>query len=236
MRSTIFSHKGGRTQNSDRAEKIIQDGVCAFVLADGGDFGGDIVAELICTTAAEELKKDLRVDSGIISNCFEVIRKTITRKAEQEEGFKNVCASCAILLFDKGKAIWGHIGNCRIYCLKSSKVVSVTDDHTEAFKKFSQNEIKYNDIAKHDNGTLLISINAKNTISADVSDIKKIGEQHSFLICSDGFWKNIDTEAIQDFKKESDNTKTWLASMLSVIEKKAKADCDSISAVAISMK
>ncbi len=236
MRFTTFSHKGSRAQNSDRAEKIIKDGVCAFVLADGGDFCGDIASELICTTATDELKKDLRVDSGIISNCFDVIRKTITQKAQMEEGFKNVCASCAILLFDKDRAIWGHIGNCRVYSIKSSKVISITDDHTEAFKKFSQNEIKYNDIAKLDNGTLLISINAENTISADVSQIKRIGEKHSFLLCSDGFWKNIDIEAIQDFKKESDNTKTWLASMLSVIEKRAKANSDSISAVAISMK
>ncbi len=236
MRFSTFSHKGSRTQNCDRVEKIIQDGMCAFILADGGDFCGDIAAELICTTATDELKKDLRVDSAILSKCFEATQKTITEKAEHQEGFKNICASCAILLFDKDKAIWGHIGNCRVYCLKNSKVISVTDDHTEAYKKFSQNEIKYNDIAKLDNGMLLISINAKNTIGADVSDIKKIGEQHSFLVCSDGFWKNIDIEAIQDFKKESDGTKTWLSSMLSVIEKRAKADCDSISAAAISMK
>ncbi len=236
MRFTTFSHKGSRAQSSDRVEKIIKDGVCAFVLADGGGFCGDIAAELICTTATEELKKDLRVDSAILNSCFDTIQKTLTQKAEVEEGFKNICASCAILLFDKDKAIWGHIGNSRIYCLKGSKVISVTDDHTEAFKKFSQNEIKYNDIAKLDNGTLLISINPQNTIGADISDVKRIGEQHSFLICSDGFWKNIDIDAMQDFKKESDGTKTWLGSMLSVVEKRAAADCDSISAVAISLK
>ncbi len=236
MRFSTFSYKGGCEQNRDKVEKIIQDGVCAFIVTDGGSFCGDIAAELICTAATDELKKDLRVDSAVLGNCFSVIQKTVTEKASEESGFGNVYASCAILIFDKDKAIWGHIGNSRIYCLKKSKVTFVTDDHTGAFKKFSQKDIEYNDIPKYDDTTLLISISAKNTIPADISEVKKTGEQYSFLLCTDGFWKNIDLEAIQDFKKESDSAKTWLASMLTIVEKRAKADSDSISVVAITMK
>lgn len=236
MRFSTFSHKGARIQNCDKVEKIIQDGVCAFIVTDGGSFCGDIAAELICAAATDELKKDLRVDSAVLGNCFRAIQKTVTEKAAEEDGFNNVYASCAILIFDKDKAIWGHIGNCRIYCLKKSKVTFITDDHTGAFKKFSQKDIEYNDIAKYDDGTLLISINAKNTIPADISEVRKTLEQYSFLLCTDGFWKNIDMEAIQDFKNESSGAKEWLASMLSIVEKRAKVDSDSISAIAITMK
>lgn len=235
MRFSAFSHQGGQKLNCDSISKITQDGVCAFILSDGGSFCGDIVSSLICNTANSELKQDLRVDSAVLGRCFKKIQDTILEKTNEDEGFKNASASCAILIANKDRAVWGHIGNCRIYRLKRNKIISVTDDHTNAFKKFANKEIEYEDIAKYDDGSVLIGINAQNAIDADISDVKRINENNSFLMCSDGFWKGIDINTIQDFKKKSNGTKAWLGAMLTHIEKNVKNDCDSISAVAINL-
>lgn len=233
MRFTSFSDKGGAQLNTDSVTRLIQDNVCAFITTDGGAFCGDIVAPIVEEAIIESLKKDMRVNSAVLRSCFENAHKKLSEKAIEDDGFKNAAVSCAVLIIDSDNAIWGHIGNCRIYRLKSGRIKSVTADHTNAYRKYKNKEIEYDKIAENDNGDLIVSINALGSADADISAVERHRNSGAFLLCSDGFWKNISTKNILTFAKSSLGAKEWLSSMLSHIEKNANPDTAGISAITI---
>lgn len=233
MRFTTFTNKGTRENNTDTVSRIMFGNVCAFVVVDGGEFCGDISAPIIADAIKAELKADMRVNGAVVRNCFRAANAAIKQKAEEDSGFKNVKASGAVLITDGNKAVWGHIGNCRIYRLLRGKIREITSDHTCAYKDYLENKISFEDIAENDNSELMVSISADNEVDADVSNIKKLFFNYSFILCTDGFWKNLTGSEIEESITQS--TKLSLCKMIDKIESHNITECDSVSAIVVNV-
>jgi len=233
MRFTTFTNKGTRENNTDVVLRIMDGNVCAFVVVDGGEFCGDIAAPIIADVIKAELKSDMRVNGAIVRNCFRAANAAIKQKSDEDFGFKNVKASGAILITDGNKAVWGHIGNCRIYRLLHGKIREITSDHTQAYRDYVENKIAFEDIAENENCELMVSINADNEVDADVSNVKKLFFNYSFILCTDGFWKNIANTEIEESISKS--TKVSLCAMIDKIESHGIIECDSVSAIVVNV-
>lgn len=235
MRFTTFTNKGTAKLNTDAVARFIEGNVCAFVVVDGGEFCGDIVSPIIMNAIKTELKSNIKVNSTVIRDCFRRAVDSIKAKALEDEGFKNIKASGAMLITDGKKAVWGHIGNCRIYRLFRGKIKEVSQDHTLAYRDFMEKKISFEDIAKQDSFPPLVSINAENDVDADMSKVKKLFFKYSFILCSDGFWKNILPAEIENSAKMHDSTKMSLCQMIDYIEGHNISECDSASAIVLTI-
>lgn len=235
MRFTTFTNKGTKDNNTDSVARFIDGNVCAFVVVDGGEFCGDIAAPIIMDAIKAKLKGNIKVSGALIRDCIRAASDAIKKKTMEDSGFKNVKASCAMLITDEKKAVWGHIGNCRIYRLSNGKIKEVTDDHTSAYKEFLEKKISFDEIAKKDVWPPLVSINSDNDVDGDVSKIKNLFFKYSFILCTDGFWKNLTGNDIENSAKLYDNTKLCLCRMIDSIEGHGLIECDSVSAIIINV-
>ena len=235
MRFTMFTNKGGQEKNTDAVTRILDGDACAFVVVDGGEFCGDIAAPLILETIQNELKNGIKVSDALIKRCIRAASDKLKEKAEESDGFKKVKASCAMLITDGKKVIWGHIGNCRIYRMKNGKIKELTNDHTNAWKAFVNKELSFEEVSSNDKWPPLVSISYDNDLDADVSKVKSLFCEYSFLICTDGFWKNINGDEIEKCTKSHENTKVCLCKMIDFIEAKCNEDCDSVSAIMLNL-
>ena len=235
MRFTTFTNKGSRENNTDAVLRIIDGDACAFIVVDGGEFCGDIASSVIIDAIQTELKSGIKVSDALIKKCIRTASERIKEKCVENDGFKKVRASCAMLITDGRKVIWGHIGNCRIYRLKGGKIKELTNDHTSAYKEFAEKKISFSEIAQKDEWPPLVSICYDNDLDADVSKAKSLFFEYSFILCSDGFWKNISGDELEQSTKMYENTKVCLCKMIDRIEAKCGDECDSVSAIMVNM-
>lgn len=235
MRFTIFSNKGGMEKSTDAVLRVLDDDACVFVVVDGGEFCGDIAAPIIMEAIQNEFKGGIKVNDAFIKKCVRAAIEKLKEKTAESDGFKKVKASCAMLVTDGKKAIWGHIGNCRIYRLKSGKIKELTNDHTTAWKSFENKEISFGDVSKKDKWPPLVSISYDNDIEPDVSKVKNLFYEYSFILCTDGFWKNISGDEIEKCAKSHGNTKVCLCKMIDYVESNCDSDCDSVSAIMVNL-
>ena len=78
------------------------------------------------------------------------MEKMMAHKAQHQE-HSTIMSSVAVLVTDCKKAVWGHLGDCRLYVIKNKLITEITSDHTAAFIDYEENETDYNDIRTNPN-------------------------------------------------------------------------------------
>ncbi len=97
-------------------------------------------------------------------------------------------------------------------------------------------EITQEEIRGHvDRNRLLRAIGREDTIQIDTSKIVPMeGEDHAFLLCSDGFWEYVTEKEMEKDLMRSGSPKDWLERMVKRINKRTKnINNDNNTAVAV---
>ncbi len=129
-------------------------------------------------------------------------------------------ASMAILITDGSVAVWGNIGDCRIYLLRDNWLYEITPDHSDAYSLYEAGEIRYPKIRKNKTRYNLTRVLGRDADAApSISQPEKLRKGDSFLICTDGFWENIHERQIEKTLKRSKDAQNWLDRMMKIIEK-----------------
>lgn len=239
MKFTTYSDRGGMKINEDYTGSANKNGIYCFVVADGfGTNGsGAVAAELTVKTVLDEFMKNPRLDTFSICSYIESAQKVLLEKKSSEAKYGEMGCAAAVLMTDGTKAVWANVGDVRIYMYSGFLIKKVSEDHSVAFDKFKNGEIKYSQIRNDlDTNKLRRALGDRIAWQPSVSGTVRIGPHNSFLICTDGFWKNItepETELIKLFSRSS---KHWLKRMLKKAIKRLNAGSDNLSAVTIKMQ
>lgn len=212
-----YSNHGGRSYNEDAVgHKIVNDnGV--FVVADG--LGGHSYGELASACVRDTLLDGF--DGQFGGNPGQWITNAITQAnnniLEIQNEKKDVLKSTAVVLCaDNGHAVWANTGDSRLYFLRDGDIVSYTNDHSVAYKKFKAGEISRNDIrTDEDQSALLRTIGGQERFEPEIYDNNIILQPgDAFMLCSDGVWEFlVDEEIIVDLLK-AHNAKEWAELLL----------------------
>ena len=131
-----------------------------------------------------------------------------------------LCTSMTVLLTDGSAAVWGSIGDCRMYLLRDKYLYEITPDHSEAYALYEAGEIRYPKIRQSNKRyNLTRTLGSGCDISPDVSKPEKIRPGDSFLLCTDGFWENIHERQIEKTLKRSSDAQNWLDRMMKIVDK-----------------
>ncbi len=239
MKFTTYSDRGGMKINEDYIGSANKNGIYCFVVADGfGTNGsGAVAAELTVKTVLDEFKKNPCLDTVSVRKYINSAQKILLEKRASEEKYGEMGCAMAVLMTDGTKAVWANIGDVRVYMYGGFLIKNVSEDHSAAFDKFKNGEIKYSQIRTDlDANKLHRALGDRISWQPNVSETVRIGPHTSFLVCTDGFWKNItepETELIKLFSRSS---KQWLKRMLKKAIKRLSAGSDNLSAIAITMQ
>lgn len=213
---------------------IFNDGnSCCFAVADGRETPPG--AELAVKTVIADFEATGTVTKTSVPD-FLCHADAVLKESEEP-----LYSCMALMLTDGSVAVWGNIGDCRVYLLRDNWLYEITPDHSNAYSLYEAGEIRYPKIRKQKTRyELTRRLGDKINSAPDFSQPEVIKKDDAFLICTDGFWENIHERQIEKCLKRSKSAQDWLDRMMKIIDKnihlkKYTRFKDSMSAITIKM-
>ena len=227
--SVSYYTAAGKCDKNEDAVKIIrtENGVLAL-LADGlgGMMNGGAASEL----ALDEIVSCIDLNAFSEEEITRAVRRANSAVREQRKNGVEMCTTVAALWIDDGKAIACHVGDSRIYQIRSGSLKYQSIDHSVSQLAVLMGEIKPSEIRGHiDRNKLIHAVGADDDIKLSIK-ILNVKEDDAFLLCSDGFWEKIVEEDMIKFRGSYLKPSEWLSDMQNYIADKVD---DNNSAVAV---
>ena len=204
--------QGEKGYNSDYLTIFKDESSYCFALADGRET--PIAAEIAVQSVVGDFKSSGMITKTSVPDFF----NNASQKIDDYELPIRACMS--FLLTDGSVAVWGNIGDCRIYLLRDKLLYEITPDHSSAYALYEAGDIRYPKIRRQNtryNLTRILGKGCDSTPHFSQPEVLRPGD--SFLVCSDGFWENIHERQVEKTLKRSDSAQDWLNKMVTIVEK-----------------
>lgn len=236
MRIASVSRIGERKINEDSIGRVSSGKISCFVVADGlgGHDGGDNASRTAVRTVLEAFEKNPKISEKALYSYIEAAQNEIISIKDKSKNTPNTLTTIVVLVTNGREAVWGHIGDSRLYRFDSGNLIEVTDDHSIAFENFLEGKCRYDDIRRSpDQNKLTRTLGNKNRFEAEIHEKILCSKKMAFLLCTDGFWEYVDEPSMENTLKNARGPKDWLIKMLDVFNRNVKPGNDNYSMIAL---
>lgn len=193
-----YCHVVGRTDvgrkraaNEDNmSNAITQNGLVAVVCDGmGGHVGGATASRIAVNCIIEHLNNVYYDDPRIaIGESIDAANRAILHEANEHPELTGMGSTCVLLLVRGGKVYIGHVGDSRIYLVRSKKIAQLTKDHSYVQMLVDCGEITKEQAEHHPRkNEITNALGIPNMSPATVADDAIIPEAGDcFVLCSDG--------------------------------------------------
>lgn len=237
LQTALLSESGGRKENEDYCAYLERGGFVCHVLADG--LGGHRGGRLASRTAVEKILEAFSTSPGAaagkISDYLDRAREAFAGDEMREHYLKT---TLVVLLCDYKRAIWGHIGDSRLYHFSRGAIVHQTRDHSLPQLMASAGEIAPEEIRFHEDRNRL-------TAAFDGGELSRfkflespvsLRRRDAFLLCSDGFWEYVYEAEMEKDLAVSTGPRDWIKRMERRLLGRAPKNHDNYSAIGIKVR
>ncbi len=212
MDFATITKMGEKEYNSDFLDTYTDEESSCFVIADGHET--PVAAELSTNSVIEDFKTSKVITKSSVPDFFNNAGELLN----SQEVPVSTCLS--FMLTNGNVAVWGNIGDCRIYLLRDNWLYEITPDHSDAYALYEAGEIRYPKIRRQKTRyTLTRTLGSGKDVNPDFSQPEMVRPGDSFLLCTDGFWSNIHERQIEKTLKRSGSAKEWLDKMVTIVDK-----------------
>lgn len=190
-----------RAANEDNMYNAITQNGLVSVVCDGmgGHVGGATASKIAVTTIIENLNNVYYDDPRIaIGESIDRANRAIIQKTEEQPELVGMGSTCVLLIVRGGKVYIGHVGDSRIYLVRSKRIVQLTKDHS-----YVQMLVDHGDITKEQaehhprKNEITNALGIPNMSPATVAEDAIIPEAGDcFVLCSDGLSGMVSDDAI----------------------------------------
>lgn len=236
---SVLSNPGGRERNEDACGFWTGDGGCFCVVSDGagGHGGGDVASKLavrVILTAFQELPAST---GDAIDRALKAAHRAIVEQQARGDAVAGMRATATVLAIDTvhHTAVWGHVGDTRLYCFRNGRVIAQTKDHSVVQKMVDAGFLEQNALRDSlQRSRLFAALGHDEDFVATVEDHPlPIAVGDVFLLCSDGFWEYIDERAMQDALSRATSPAEWLRDMERDVVEHGGVGQDNFSALTV---
>jgi len=235
MLTAMVSKAGGREINTDEvACHNNGDSLGCWLVVDGQSeqSRGQIAAQNAIQTMLHIFTENPAISVKILSSVFEWTHRELL---ELQAADKSLHASAAMFCTGGRSALWGHMGNARVYAFREGAVVAQTKDHSSAQGLVNAGEIHAGEIrGHHERHRLVRALGLPGMPQPTILEerfILKPGDL--FLLCTDGFWEHVtEVEMLIDWCKSA-TVQQWLEHMEERLLRVIPDDHDCYSAIAL---
>lgn len=205
-----FTSAGSEKKFNEDAVEIIEiNGGLLAILCDGvgGDNGGDLAARIALKSALYFFSASENIDYlEKIKQAIEESNSFVLNHSSTSVPVKNMATTLEIVYLKENFVYWGHIGDSRIYHLKSKRLNQITKDHSLVQKLLDEGYITHKQAANHPQKNVIIKALGDNVIiEPDISKMKlNENEDNRFFICSDGVSNLISNPELEEVLIDSD--------------------------------
>lgn len=239
---SVLSKAGGRLINEDACGVWSYSNKCFCVLSDGagGHGGGEVASRLVVSEVLAWFKQNPECNASCLRNALTVANRAVVKAQSTDTRLANMRATVVVLVIDtdQGKAIWGHLGDTRLYCFRDRKIVIQTLDHSVVQSMVEAGYIKASEIRKvPQRNRLLAAMGDRMRFEPHVEEHEfQLANGDVFLLCTDGCWEHIEEDDMQKTLQSSSSNEVWLKHLEEAILAIAKEGQDNYSALAIACK
>jgi serine/threonine protein phosphatase PrpC len=190
-----------REVNEDRFHVDLARGV--FMVIDG--VGGQAAGGKAADTAVSMLRARLERETGPIASrlreAIAVANNQIHRLAGQRPEWGGMACVLTAVVVSDGRATVGHVGDTRLYKLRSGRIVKVTRDHSPVGEREDARELSEFDAMQHPRRNEVyrdVGSEPHEPGDRDFIDVHELPFEPdaALLICSDGLTDLVDSSSI----------------------------------------
>lgn len=241
LQTCFRSRVGGRDRNEDACGYWASDGCGCWVVSDGagGHGGGDVASRLVVSTVLGAYAEDpVLAPEKVVALLQEANAAVVTRKADGG-ATRDMHATIVLLLLDRGSslAVWGHVGDTRVYLFRSGQVLYQTRDHSIVQTMVDAGYASAEMIRSHPQRSLLTSaIGSSQAIELSVSaEALQVLPGDVFLLCTDGWWEHVEESEMERLLHASTGAEAWLSEMEGLIRQRAPSEGDNYTALCVTV-
>ena len=231
------SYQGGRSYNEDSVRYLERDGVCVVAVTDGlgGHGGGQIASSVVADCLTQAFMENPTVDKDYIRSFFDKANTMVIDR--QTPSFKMKSTGAALFIKDNS-AIWGHVGDTRLYHFIDRCLSEQTFDHSASQLAVFSGEITVEQIRHHeDRNRVHRAFGGDDSIKAEISSPLSLDSGfHVFLLCTDGFWEYVLESEMEHDLAKCETPHEWLQAMVQRIVNQELKDNDNYTAAAVFIK
>jgi PPM family protein phosphatase len=218
----------GRQSNQDYLGHLTSDQANCWVVADGlgGHKGGEVASRMAVEAILESFRTNPEATPDAIRQHLDAAQQAILDQQQADPTLAFMRTTVVVLVADKGKAIWGHVGDSRLYAFREGRLVFQTKDHSVSQSLASSGEIHPEDIRFHeDRNRLLRTLGQEGELRPTIPEkALSLEAGDGFLLCTDGFWEQVtETEMEVDLVKVN-TPEEWLEKMRSRLLRRTLAE------------
>lgn len=239
MRATwaSTSSRGGRPDNQDQHGQASAAGSRIFVVADGlgGHVAGALASETAVNAVLDSFRRQPDATAEALRAHFAAAQEAI-RAAQRDDPEVTGCRTTAVVLIQDGRAaLWGHVGDTRLYHLRDGRIVAQTLDHSVPQALVQAGELEPDEIRRHpDRNRLLRALGGEDDGAPTLleSPLPLLGGD-AFLLCTDGFWEWVLEKDMEETRTEARDAGRWLERMEERLLERATGPYDNYTATSV---
>lgn len=236
--TATLTQQGGRAYNEDYCGFVEpEEQLNCWVVADGlgGHGGGDVASKLAVETMLDTLTEKPLLATETLKLQFDKAQAAVMAGQKSSLKLADMQTTAVALIVQNDLALWGHIGDTRLYYFQEGCLQQQTSDHSVPQMLAKAGEIDAAEIRFHeDRNRLLRSIGSEESFKPYLEQSPiSLHSGDAFLLCTDGFWEYVfETEMVEDLK-QADSAAEWLKAMELRLLVRAPERNDNYSAIAI---
>ena len=231
------SNPGGRDYNEDHTLTAATHDTACWVVADGlgGHGGGADASAIACQAVIASFLANPSPSPGAVQSHIRSAHQSVLAQQVAQPALARMRTTIVVLVANAVHAVWGHVGDSRLYHLRRGKILAQTKDHSVPQNLVEAGEITSEQIRHHeDRNRLLRSLGEEEVARASIlPEAIPVCQGDAFLLCSDGFWEKVhELEMELDFAKSREPAE-WLSYMETRLQERVDGSHDNYTAVAI---
>jgi len=230
---------GARRMNQDRIGHWQTDEAMLLAVADGmgGHLRGEVAAQLSIEVLAEEFRRaaqpHVAEPEAFLRNALHAAHAAILVEAQRLRLPESPRTVIVASLVQDGVAWWMHVGDCRLYFVRDSRVVHRTRDHSVVQQLIDQGRIREEAAEWHpEKNRLLQCLGGMPSPRPEPAGREALAPGDVLLLCSDGFWgplgprQMLHSLATRPLREAIDE-------LSALAERRAGERCDNVSVLAL---
>ena len=199
-----FTEVGQRANNEDHIYpplNSIDNNARLFLVCDGvgGQHKGEVASALACASISSYFEQNpVEVaDDVYIKNALRFTVDNFTRKESEDKETSGMATTLTLLHFNEAGATIAHLGDSRIYQVRNSRVIRVSEDHKLVNDLVREGHITAMEAETHSQRNVITKvISADRMDTPDVKIINDVAPGDYFFLCTDGVLEHIHDELL----------------------------------------
>ncbi|MFC1850889.1 Stp1/IreP family PP2C-type Ser/Thr phosphatase [candidate division CSSED10-310 bacterium] len=185
-----------------------------FVVADGmgGHAAGEVASKIAVETMKEfinvanqdqeitwpfDINLDLPEEANQLETAIKLANNRIYQTALEQQKLEGMGTTIVGLIYNKGIAYIGHVGDSRAYLVRENKIKPLTFDHSWVNVQVMLGEITKDEARNHPMKNIITrALGTKENVEVDLQT-ERVQDQDVIILCSDGLSGLIEDEVMK---------------------------------------